>query len=255
MVFQITQTLSLILGGYIATISYTNVYISACIIACFSFIQAFTFTEPSIGKVEKSHNFLSTFNKQLLDSFSVIKKDRRLVEIILLMELFDTFYVTEFFYLQNRLKELGNSEFVIGIFLAVGALVTAFLAIQTYKLEEKLTLKTLVTVLPILAIITFWFMTIPGAEKYVFIILSGIEGILFVSLGDYINKLIPSEQRATILSLQSMVFSIFMIILFPIIGKLGDLYGLKFAFKVIALVSTIVLSFMVILVRKEHHSQ
>lgn len=250
MVYQITQTLSLLLGGYIATISYSNIYISASIIAFFSFVQAFSFKEPSIGKVKRSHNFISTFTRQLKNSFEVIRKDRRIIEVVLLMELFDTFYVTQFFYLQNRLKTLGNSEFTIGIFLAIGALVTAFLASITYKLEKRLSLGKLITVLPISAIAAFWIMTIPGAEKYAFILLSGIEGILFVSLGDYINRLIPSEQRATILSLQSMVFSIFMIILFPTIGKLGDIYGLNFAFKIIAILSTIVLSSMVILVRK-----
>lgn len=255
MVYQITRTLSLVLGGYIATISYKNVYISAFIIACLSFIQAFTFTEPSIGKVKRSHHFLDTFRKQLKDSFSIVKKDRRIIQMVLLIELFDTFYVTEFFYLQNRLKNLGDSEFIIGVFLSIGAMVTAFIATKTYKIEKKLSFKTLITVIPFLAIITFWIMTIPGVEKYAFIFLSAIEGILFVSIGDYIHKLIPSEQRATILSLQSMVFSLFMIIFFPFIGKIGDLFGLNIAFKVIAIVSTIVLSFMILFVRKGNHSK
>ncbi|MPN47748.1 hypothetical protein SDC9_195352 [bioreactor metagenome] len=57
------------------------------------------------------------------------------------------------------------------------------------------------------------------------------EGIIYVSISDYINKMIPSENRATILSFASMVFSFFMITLFPLIGVLGDKYSLNIAFK------------------------
>ncbi|HWQ30940.1 MAG TPA: MFS transporter, partial [Negativicutes bacterium] len=51
------------------------------------------------------------------------------------------------------------------------------------------------------------------------------------AMSDYINKMIPSENRATILSFSSMVFSFFMIIVFPLVGMLGDLYSLGFAIK------------------------
>ncbi|MGL1892474.1 MAG: MFS transporter [Spirochaetaceae bacterium] len=255
LIYQSTQTLALLLGGYIATISYANVYKGAFILACFAFVQALTFTEPTIGKVERSHNFFATFKKQLLDSILVVKKDKRIAEIIILLELFSTFYVTEFFYLQNMLKNAGNTEFVIGIILSIASLATAAIATQTYKIEKKISLKTLVTILPLLAIFGFWGMTFPGVQKISFIILSMIEGVLYITINDYINKLIPSAQRATILSLQSMVFSLFMIILFPIIGKLGDLYGLTTAFIIIAVCSTILLPIMVNIARKRDISK
>ena len=254
LVNQISQTLSLVLGGYIATISYSGIYKTTLIISFFSLIQAFMFTEPTIGKVEKSHNFLSTFRNQLINSFKVIKKDRRIIEVVLIFELFSTFYVTEFFYIQNRLKNLDHSEFTIGIILAAGSLFAALLATQTYKIEKKMSIKKLITVFTLLAIFAFWGITIKGLEKYAFIFLSGIEGVLFVSLGDYINSLIPSEQRATILSLQSMVFSFFMIILFPMVGKIGDLFSLQVSFIVIAIISTIVLSGMIVVILSKDNS-
>ncbi len=57
---------------------------------------------------------------------------------------------------------------------------------------------------------------------------------------DYINKLIPSGQRATLLSVDSMIFSLNMIVLFPLVGKLGDVYSLKTAFLFMALLSIII---------------
>ena len=72
-----------------------------------------------------------------------------------------------------------------------------------------------------------------------FIPMSLAEGLIFVALGDYINKEIPSEHRATILSMASMAFSFFMITLFPLVGVVGDLYGLKTAFLLMAVIATV----------------
>lgn len=249
--YQVTKTLSLILGGYIATMSYVNVYKFACVVAVVSLLHAFSFTEPTIGKVDRAHNLLKTFTNQIKNSFSALKGDKRIIEMIISLEMFSTLYTTEFFYLQNRLKALGHSELEIGIVLACGAGAAAFLATQTHRLESRFKLKGILTVASLLAVIAFWGMTLEGIEKYSFVVLSGLEGVLFVSMGDYINKLIPSKQRATILSLQSMVFSVFMILLFPLVGKLGDLYGLSSAFKVIASVSSVALLSLIYLTKKK----
>ena len=53
------------------------------------------------------------------------------------------------------------------------------------------------------------------------------------------NKLIPSKQRATLISVQSMAFSIMMILFFPLSGVIGDLVGLKVTFVLLGLVLVI----------------
>ncbi len=45
-----------------------------------------------------------------------------------------------------------------------------------------------------------------------------------------INRLILSAERATLLSFSSMVFSFFMVLLFPVFGWIGDHFGLKYSF-------------------------
>lgn len=45
-----------------------------------------------------------------------------------------------------------------------------------------------------------------------------------------INRLIPSAERATLLSFSSMVFSFFMVLLFPAFGWIGDHLGLQYSF-------------------------
>jgi MFS family permease len=65
------------------------------------------------------------------------------------------------------------------------------------------------------------------------------ESVIFVAASDYINKMIPSENRATILSFASMMFSFFMITLFPVIGVIGDKYSLRIAFVGLGVVGSI----------------
>ena len=65
------------------------------------------------------------------------------------------------------------------------------------------------------------------------------ESILFIAAGDYVNKIVPSKNRATVLSFASMVFSFFMITLFPIVGYLGDLYSLRFSLKILSMTGMI----------------
>ena len=36
----------------------------------------------------------------------------------------------------------------------------------------------------------------------------------------------------------SMIYSLYMMIIFPIIGKLGDVYSLQFSFKVLAIIAS-----------------
>ncbi len=249
--YQIAKTASLILGGYIASLSFSNVYKGALVIAIITLLHAFSFTEPTIGKVKREKSILETFKNQLITAFTIVKKDKRIAKMIIALELFSTFYVTEFYYVQNKLLSIGHSTFEIGIILACGACAAALFATQTHKLEKKFGLNKILLVSSVCAIISFWVMAFEGYEKYAFVILSGLEGMLFVAMGDYINKLIPSEQRATILSFQSMAFSFFMIILFPIVGLLGDMFGLSTSFLVIAVICSLIALWLVKLMNKK----
>ena len=246
--FQIASIISLIIAGYIATLSFETVYKFALVLAVATFAQSLSFTEPTIGRVAHEGSFAKTFIRQLKESFRIIRNDKRVLGVILAAELFATLYTTEFFYLQNRLSSLGSTTLEIGIILAAGSLAAAIMAMQTHKLEKKFSITGIIKIASVLGIFGFWGMSIEGAERYAFFVMSAVEGMLFVAVSDYVNKLIPSQQRATILSLQSMIFSVYMIILFPIVGKIGDIYNLGISFILIAAVATVCLGGILIII-------
>ena len=115
----------------------------------------------------------------------------------------------------------------------------AAVATQAYRIENLLNEKGILIILPIVSIGCIWGIALTKYHYVFYVIMMAIDGIIFVVSSDYINKLIPSQNRATILSFASMVFSFFMIILFPIIGKVGDMYSLKIAFRLLAFIGSI----------------
>lgn len=58
---------------------------------------------------------------------------------------------------------------------------------------------------------------------------------LYPIQSEALNQLIPSEQRATLISVDSMFFSVAMILMFPLAGFLADLWGLAMVFTGIGL--------------------
>jgi MFS family permease len=239
--YQLASTGSLLVGGWLATINYMYVYWLALAFGLVTAIQSFSFVEPDYGKVEHEENGIKTLVKQLKTSVSVMAGDKKIGFLIVVMEVFSLFFTTEFFYVQNMMKLSGHTEFEIGLTLAVGSLGGAFMASQAHRLDARYSPEKLLKVIPLVAIAGFWLMSVPGITWIAFVFLSCVDGVMYVSVADYVNRLIPSEQRATILSFQSMLFSVMMIVLFPLVGKVGDLISLEFAFLVIAFCATLAL--------------
>lgn len=52
------------------------------------------------------------------------------------------------------------------------------------------------------------------------------NAMLYPVQSDQLNRLIPSQQRATLISVSSMFFSVGMILVFPMAGALADCFGL-----------------------------
>jgi MFS family permease len=246
MVWQAVSVLSLLIGGYLATLSFDRVYQISLVIGVLAVANALRFTEPTIGKPDHRGNVFKLLWKQVTDSLSVIRRDRRVAGLIVLTELVGVFCTTIFFYIQNYYKSQGLNEFQIGVILAVGGVLAAISVSQTERIKRLGRLRALLTVISLAMVLCLWGILSDRFGVVFFALLGALYSILWVLTGDAIHQLIPSEQRATIISLQSMLFSLGMIVLFPIVGKVGDLYGLRTAFVGVAAAATLALGAFVI---------
>jgi MFS family permease len=229
--YQVAGIISFLVGGYMATKSYGIAFTLTIIVAALALLQSFSFNEPSISRKREMEKKGNVFVNQIKESISVVRKNPRIGALIVFTEIILTFCTCIFYYLQNFLKGNGYNEAAIGVIYAAAYLVSALTAPQVHKIEKVIKEQGILLVVPLVTVACLWGIALSTYHFIFFIVLMITEEIVYVAMNDYINKMIPSENRATILSFASMVFSFFMITVFPFVGMLGDRYSLVFAIK------------------------
>ncbi len=211
LILQSAFIISYLAGGYLAVRSYFAVFFLSAVFSLSSFITALFLKEPPIkekcqNSVFRLNDIFKSMLRQTAESMSVMKKESRIAFFIIFSEIIFTFIVSMFFYLQNFWKGEGKTEFFIGIIYAVYALTAGITAYKAPLIEKKIGEKGVLILMPAALVLCLWGIALTD-YKEIFYILSGIiEGILVVAVSDYINRLIPSETRATVLSFQSIGF-------------------------------------------------
>jgi len=255
LIFEAGGILSFLIGGYFAVhMGYTWVFIPSMIICIVSIILAYSLYEPSITKHEqtrlKQMGWIKAMMVQTKESLKVVKERPKIAFLILFSELIFMFLTSLFFYLQTYWKSNGWNEFQIGIVLAATAVMSAISGLKGSSIEKKIGEKGILLFAPLLLLAALWGIALTSFAPYFFIVTGLIDGLLYVAVQDYINKMIPSERRATVLSFQSMTFSLYMIIFFPAIGFFGDRFGLEYSFVGLALAGTVMYGFYLLFTRK-----
>ena len=241
LVYQAASVAAYLVGGYLAVRSYPMVFYLSMGIALASLVSGLFFIEPHIEKTTSMYpesasrlplirKIRISMKNQTIESLKVIRRQPRIAFLILFSELMFTIIVSLFFYLQNFWKGSGHDELYIGIIFAAGSIASGLTSIKAPAIEKKIGERGVLLTMPLLLLICLWGIAVTPWQAVFYVMTGIIEGILIVAISDYINRLIPSKNRATILSFQSMTFSLFMIVLFPIIGWVGDTTSLKTAF-------------------------
>lgn len=257
LIFQSTAIVAYAFGGYLALRSYAAVY--AVSMACFALaaLCAFFFREPKVhvpvlpearGRSMGSR-ILGSMKDQLSQSLRIMRERKKIGFFIVFSEILFCFITVLFFYLQNHWISLGWSEWEIGLVFCANAAVAGLIALRSSSLERKIGERGVLTFLPIALVLCLWGVALTRFAHLFFIFLGTIEGLLIIAIGTYLNRLIPSAQRATILSFQSMAFSLFMMVLFPLVGVVGDRWSLPVAFVAMSTAASLLCLLYLILYR------
>ena len=241
--FQSARGLALVAGGFLATVSYELAYGLSAAVHGLALLAALAFEEPRSGRQERvpGERGLRALVRHCRGSFQVVRANRGLLVYILFIESFSLFYATLYFYFQTFLKARGYREGGIGLILALSATAGVLTATQAHRIEKRLGRILLVRLAPFAAIAAFGGIAFTRLEPLAMIALSMVEGLLFVSFSDYINRMIPSGSRATLLSFEAMTYSVMMLVFFPLVGALAEARGFKAAFAALFAVSALVL--------------
>ena len=79
----------------------------------------------------------------------------------------------------------------------------------------------------------------------IFCVMNYVNALLYPIQSEALNELIPSEQKATIISIDSMMFSFSMICMFPLSGLFADKFNLHITFFVLGITQILMIILLI----------
>lgn len=215
------QAIGSIIAGFVYEVNTNLPFLISILFMVVTILISLRFKEPPIeGKVGK---YGINYIEQIKESGKFILSHEKIKAIIIFTMMFFVFYRTAFFYYQPYMEAVKIPVRYFGIIFFIFNITAAFASKRSHWIMEKTKPKTL-TFMALLMIISF---VILGAVKMWF----GVFAILFQQIArgiyrpvttKYLNKHIPSDKRATVLSFQSLACNMSVAIAFPLMGILKD---------------------------------
>ena len=233
-IIEVAQGIAVLVGGILSDYSFVYSYVLSSIISICALGISFGFKEPEIHEEVKER---VTIVGHFKSCFEVMRNNKKIIIIMMFFELIFMTGTTTHFYSQQYFSEMGYSRSLIAIIYVVASIGCAIGAKLVYKIERLLK-KAMLYIVPMVGGV--WLIVLSSSKGIVsvigFIMFSMSINILYPVSSNYINKLIPSAQRATLISVQSICFSIFMIMIFPLLGFIGQFSSLNISFIVLAVI-------------------
>lgn len=267
---EVAQGLATVAGGVLAEFSYFWCYAACVVIAVLALLPVLWMAEPpqcgaaadTAGEgaedaaegTPAQRTTRETVKHHFAVSARILQKDVRIGKIIGFYSVVFAAHTLLFFYSQQYFADLGYNKVQISVIMLLVGGASCLGALVSEKMYRWFGKKCLIpeTVIIAGAILCY------GAGKAdvaaAALMCAGFaNAALYPIQSDSLNALIPSEQRATLISVDSMCFSIAMIVLFPLAGALADRWGLK---TVLLLLGVILLLFLltVFCIEKESFS-
>ena len=251
-IYQLVSSLSFFVGGYIAMVSYDLSFLTTLVAMLIALTIIVLMKETPIIKSEMKKSFKILMSEQYKKTYQTAVENKRVMFLIIIGSMVAAPVTSIFFYFQNHLDLLGYDKGEIGLLLGAHALFAAIGGASAYKLEKKYNEKKILYFIPLLMVVLFWLVLIDSIVFIPFVLLGFFDSIFYVVLNDYVNKIIPSELRASILSVFGLVFSVIMIFIFPLIGFIGEYVNLKTSFLILAIIVSVFYIILLFILRGDY---
>ena len=228
---QVSAALSNLLGGVAALLGYFPAYAVTALCSCACGAAALALAEPQVTEAQRrrtQHPFGELWprlKQHVGDSASFLRNHPQAVWKILSSAAAATPIYLTFMYLQQHLLEGGLPPLFLG-----AALMALYLAgAAGMALGAKVKCRLFPCVL-VCALCCGGATLLAGTPWWPAALLGGALAQCFYNLLDLrvdaaLNEDFPSDQRATLVSVSSMAYSLLMIVASPISGSIGDISG------------------------------
>ena len=233
---QASASLSSLLGGAAALLGFFPAYLitAACSAVCGS--AALALAEPQVTEAQRQrtkHPFAQLgprFRAHLRESWGFFRRNPRAAYKILASAGAATPIYLTFMYLQQHLLDGGLPELFLGAALMVSRLAgTAGMALSTQVNGRLFPLAVgcglFCGAATCLAGASWWPLSLLGGA-----LAQLVFSVLDLRVDAALNDAFPSDQRATLVSVSSMAYSLLMIAASPVAGAVGDALGTPYVF-------------------------
>ena len=221
----VAGVIAVIVGGYLARSHEPKTFVLLLWLFTFgaiiSFIISLFVKEPKQEKETKEVSPLILFK----ESTAHILKNKSLRKIIYLYLFTVPFTHVIMFLFQPYFLDAGVPNAIWGVAMAGGTILGALLMKYAYKIEEKLGMKKtifLTTIFPGLLYLAMAFLIGPVMSFIWYMLLRGISSLRDPLFSQYQNDHIESHNRATVLSVISMIVSFYLAIMRLVLGKIAN---------------------------------
>ena len=219
-IYEITSALGTLLAGVALLLGYRRAYAIDVVVACTAFCIAATLRDVKT-EVHEVTSVKTRFHLVIHDSAAFLRENRRARRMMVYNSLVGAISTLMLFFLQAKLPAigmktlwLGPALFAMGLGSAIGAkVVTRFSAVRYRYLALFAAVGTALECASILF------------GSMVPLLIGGFVGafcdsFLQVRTDVELNDMVSSNQRATLMSVHSVTFSVIMMLLSPLFGIL-----------------------------------
>ncbi|MFS9098590.1 MFS transporter [Streptococcus infantis] len=246
-VAEVTRTLGTVVAGFFIHGALAWTYLIAIGLSFLSIILIYLMKEP-MAKREK--NEALTFKTIVLQVRKEWHEKPVLFYWMMTYQLVGTLMCMFYFYYQQKVSDLAGWQVSLVMLIGSGLnLIAVYVASQIgEKWNSNRVFPTLVALTGLALLLVF------SGTPFAFLIVYLLTDTLYaVYQPIYFNDLqgyLPSSVRATMLSINSMLFSLSMIVIFPLTGWLIDRWGLVAVFLVLGLILLLIYPILIISLKR-----
>ena len=233
-VAEVTRTLGTVVAGFFIHGALSWTYYIAIGLSLLSIILIFLMKEPESKSDERNHLTL----KRILEVVKQEWQDKPVLFYwMFTYQLVGTIMCMFYFYYQQKISDLASWQ--VSLIMLIGSgfnLLAVYLASQIGKKWNSNQVFPILVALTGLALLLVTFKT-PFAYLSVYLLTNALYAVYQPIYYNDLQAYLPSSVRATMLSINSMMFSLSMIVIFPLTGWFIDNCGFLAVFIVLGLVT------------------
>ena len=226
LIYRLCNGLSTLCAGFALLIGHRAAYGTDILMDMIQIWILMSLCEVSIHHSRnRESNLIGSVKKELVTCFttslSFLKKAKKAVFLMFCNSLVGTIDILLLFFLQARLPEVGIPNWALGFalfFMEMGGILGAKLILRCKKMQYRNVFMTA-------ALLVLCGVFLEHSEMYLIMTAGGFiaafsDDALQVRTNTMLQDMFPSNQRATLISIESFTFSMIMIVLSPLAGIL-----------------------------------